>query len=214
MTNRSVVLTIGAASVVSLLVVLVTRIHASRERSTAPTESLRASTELATVWAIGAILWPAVFHMFVGLDTVQSVPLLMIALIWPIVLLVHDLSSIHHQTMENEVRRSRQGMQLETNAVSSLTFAIGGLLMTHMGRRWAESAVPLLSGVVFLCIAFITPQLALQAHSIENIRVNAMQRVALVYCIGLLSATVLLIMQVMGRRTSTHARQWKVAAEP
>lgn len=193
--------TLGAVTLLALLMVVLTRVTSVHSTSSATrSESVCASEQLATVWAVGAILWPVVLHFFIDLSSISHTPLLFFALVWPIFLMISDLRSINHQTLENETTRGRSGMQLETNSIASITFAIGGLLMTHMGRRWAEAAVPLLSAVILFCIAFVLPRPALHPRSVEGIRVHAMQRVALVYCIGLISATVLLMISGVTRR--------------
>lgn len=189
---------VGGATLISAVLLAATRI--TNDRHGVRSEASRASTEMATVWTVGALGWPLVFHTFVGIEAIASAPSLILALIWPMVLLGHDLVSVNHQTLDNEGSRARAGMTFETNSIASITFAIGGLLMTHMGRRWTEAAVPLLCGVILICIAFVTPRPALQPRSVEGIRVHAIQRVALVYCIGLLSSAVLLVMNGVRRR--------------
>lgn len=162
-------------------------------------EALRVSETLATVYAVGAVLWPLLFQALVGMDALARAPAVLAALVWPIGLLLLDLSAVDRQTLDSEARRSMRGMTLESNSIASLTFAVGGLLMTHLGRQWTKAATPLLCAVVFFCVAFVTPHPALHARTVEGVRVHAMQRVALVYCIGLLSAAVLMVMQLVQR---------------
>lgn len=190
------------------LLVAVLVLHARRNalRNTAGAQTLRGFVDLGAVWTVGAAVWPLVFHGLVGMRAVCEAPVLLVSLAWPILMLGYDVSTLEHHTREQQAQRVRAGHHSEMSGISSLAFALGSLLMTHMGRQWALAAAPLLSAVIFLCVALILPSPGVHPQSAEAIVIHATKRACVAYCIGLLASAVLLNIH------GVHRRQRCVAA--
>lgn len=169
-------------------------LHARRQALRHDTESERllAQANVATVWVLGMLGWVVLFELLIGFRTLREIPMLWLTCLWPIALLGFDLRLLQHQTLEHESRRVKSTMTLETNAISGLAFALGGMLATNMGRDFARTASPILSVVSLLCLAFVLPTPSAQTHTPVGVTILAAQKVCLTYCVGLLSAAVVL----------------------
>ena len=98
-------------------------------RRQAGPESMQAQVNLGTVWVLGVLTWPLLFDAVVGLPSLRPIPVLGFSLIWPLVLLSFELHSLGHQTFGHQARASSNGgLCWECNSVSSLAFAVGGLI--------------------------------------------------------------------------------------
>jgi len=188
------------ASLVGLTVVLVVACVLSRQR-TGPLSELhdRLSNQL-TVLTIGCILWPIAWLLLVGKDAVVSSPLSLIGLAWTPLLLLLDMSFLH----QNSEDQSSHSVSYNGTAISSICFALGGLLITNVGKNFARAASPLLSSCIFLICAFVLPSFSTRSSSSETATMQAIQKVALSFCIGLLLSTVGINLQVSWVKYKTN----------
>lgn len=160
-----------------------------------------------TVWTTGALMWPLVWFALVGCDVALRAPLGFIGLIWTPLLLFLDIFWVGNHSED----RPQQALTYDANAISSLAFALGGVLLTNIGRSFARAASPMLSACLFLICAFVIPSFGVRPGTPGAASVQALQKVSLCYCIGLLmtavginlNATVLKFSQ--GRGEKLHA---------
>lgn len=152
------------------------------------------STQLnqATAWMLGVLIWIPIFDAIYGLHMIEKIPLLSISLLWPIFLLAFELHLTEHQTLGNESKRNRGTVQLETNAISGLAFALGGLLLTNLGKTFTKTVHPILSIVILICLVFIIPNPSTHFGSSTSAAVQSFQKVCLTYCVGILIGMVLI----------------------
>lgn len=141
----------------------------------------------ATVWCLGAVLWPFVWSAFVGTDVLDRTPMAVLGLLWPPLLLSLDLIWI---TQSSEHSQSKQTLSYDGNAISSLAFALGGLLVTNVGQNFARAASPILTACVFLIVAFVLPTPGTKNGTLSGSIISAIQKVCLSYCVGLLLTAV------------------------
>lgn len=162
----------------------------------APVEDeLRVHVELASVWALATATWVVLFAHVVKLEALEQVPLLWVALLWPIVLFTGDLLFVDHQTLNNEGARAKNALLFEMNGVSSIAFALGGLLASNLGKTFSQAASPILASALLICLCFVFPRPAVHSNSLAAIVIASVQRVCLVMCSGLLISAVLLSVQ-------------------
>lgn len=140
-----------------------------------------------TVWIVGALLWPFVWYMFAGIDVLKTTPLSVVGLAWPIFLLYLDTVWVTHHSESNQ---NKQTLSYDGNAITSLAFALGGLLVTNIGKDFARTASPILTACVFLITAFVIPTPGSSPSSHSAGVVLAIQKVSLSYCVGLLLTAV------------------------
>jgi len=179
---------IGASAVLCAVILHTRRVALNSHHAS---EDTRLRMELLTTWSIAIVPWFATFDAVVGTREAFHAPWLLVSLDWPVVLLVAEILCIQHQTLDFVSRRSMSSLQIESNAVSGLAFAIGGLLASNLGAGFAKAAAPMLSVVIFLCVAFVLPTPSLQPRSPTGATVHAAQRACLTYCIGFLLAAVI-----------------------
>lgn len=168
------------------------------------------TTELsnaAAAYAIGAMVWPLVWFPLVGAVMLRAAPLTVLGLLWPPIMLSLDLLWVTRQPLEPEVRTT---FAFDGNSISSLSFALGGILLSQVGKTFSKSAAPLLSGCIFLVIAFVLPSPSVHGRSGAGSVVLSVRKVALTFCVGLLISAVAISLQMgMLRRggiTATHLR--------
>ena len=156
-------------------------------RAAGPLDALRErAANQITVYTLGALAWPIVWNLLVGCDVAARSPLALIGLAWAPLLLCLDVLWIQNHTDD----RPQQALTYDANAISSLAFALGGILVTNIGRNFARAASPMLSACLFLICAFVIPSFGVRAGTPGAASVQAAQKVALCYCIGLLMSTV------------------------
>lgn len=196
--GRSIYIIVGICVVMTLL----TRITAA---STNETDDCATQLNQATIWMIGILVWIIIFGQLYGLHMINRIPVLSIALAWPIALLAFELYLTSHQTLDNESKRSRGTMQMEISAISGLAFALGGLLMTNLGKSFAKTVYPLLSCVILICLLFIIPNPSTQFGSSTSAAVQTFQKVCIIYCIGILIGAVVVNLDATKKLNWTDA---------
>lgn len=151
-----------------------------------------AQINIATVQTLGMVLWPLTWEALIGTETLSTMPVVAVGLVWPLVLLLLDLTWIAHQTASHEGVNKKTVFHFDSGAVQGLAFGIGGLLVSNLGARFAKSVSPVFSVCVLVCIAVLLPSPGVQASTLNSITIGSIQKVALTYCIGLLISTLLM----------------------
>ena len=182
------------ALLVGILYVLVLRAAACARRhrmSTRTTELVNA----ATSYTCGALAWPAVWYMLVGPVMVRAAPLTLVGLVWPIVIMLLDLMWVTKQPLEPDDTK-KTSFTFDGNAISSLSFALGGILLSQVGRTFAASASPMLSACIFLVIAFVIPSPGVHSRTGAGAIILALKKIAMAFCVGLLISSIAISLQV------------------
>lgn len=144
----------------------------------------------ASMWTLGAALYPVVWLSLVGLDVATHAPLALIGLAWPPVLFWFDLYWVPHQIADG-ARTADATTTLDANTLSSLAFAMGGLLVTSgLGSQFVRAASPILSACIFLIISFCIRNPSFRPGSTESAIISSIQKVSLAWCTGLLLTAV------------------------
>jgi hypothetical protein len=175
-----------AAAIFGALAALVAMCIVSRVRVGALDARYERAANQVTTWTIGAITWPLVWLALVGCDVAVHAPLALIGLVWTPVLLALDVFWANNHTED----RPQQALTYDANAISSLAFALGGILMTNIGRSFARAASPMLSACIFLICAFVIPSFGVRPNTPGAATTQAVQKVSLCFCIGLLMSAV------------------------
>ena len=165
-------------------------------------EEFEIQIHIITIWISALLVWVILYELIVGYDTIQETPLVLIGFVWPMILIGFDIFMISHQTYAHESKKMKQTMQLDSNAISGLAFAVAGVLSTNIGKDFAKAASPMLTAVTLICLAFVLPNPGVQVDSIAGIAITSIQKVCLTFCIGLLaSALCINISATMGLKS-------------
>ena len=182
---------------ISLLVILLVQCLVSRKTVYARKEIIlrfRTQANILTVWMVFMLLWPIIWMRVVGMAVIEGFPLCFVGLLWPIILLTVDIMWISHQTIESEAVSKKSMFSFDSNAISGMSFALGGLLISNLGHDFAKSSSPILLSVVFLCIAFVLPAPSLQISTLSGITMQSIQKACLYCCVGLLVTALMINM--------------------
>lgn len=139
-----------------------------------------------TVWMAFVCAWPVLWYVVTGEACMRAFPLCYVGLAWPLALFMVDMVFISHQTIESEGMSKKSMFSFDSNAISGLSFALGGLLVSNLGKSFAQSSSPITLAVVFLCLAFVLPSPSLQPGTSAGIAIQTAQKACLYCCIGLL----------------------------
>lgn len=145
----------------------------------------------SVVLALGGVLWPVVWQVFVGAQVLDRAPFAALGLAWPMVLLFLDLLWIVNGTDS----QNKQTLSYDGNAISSIAFAVGGLLVTSVGQQFARAASPILTSCVLLIVAVVIPTPGARNGTRLSAIVSAIQKVCLSYCVGMILTAVCINLQ-------------------
>lgn len=185
--SHFVTLVVGGL-VASLVYVLLTTCNSPSNMLSLRTKDLIGSSISFT---IGILLWPVVWYVLVGGHVIERVPITVLGLLWSFVMMSLDLLWTTRQPYEQEdVSRGRSSFSFDGNSISSLAFALGGLLVSQVGKDFAQSASPMLSACVFLVVAFVVPGPSVHSHSTLGSILIGSKKIAMAWCVGLLISAI------------------------
>jgi hypothetical protein len=149
----------------------------------------------------GTILWPLLF--FAVFKHIDVCPWILVGLLWPVCLGILQIYDMYYNRCEemHDVQERRgvmiSGIHIDTSTVISFSFACATFFWAigNVGNK--EKLVPaarLILVVLLICIAFIVPT----QHIVDNsqrycLYIRALQRVAVNYTIGLLIASLIVV---------------------
>ena len=148
-----------------------------------------------TCYVIGCLIWPALWYFLVGVETIKAAPAAVLGLVWPIVILTLDVLWVSKQPLEPEDTK-KTTFTFDGNALSSLSFALGGVLLSQVGKTFASSASPMLSACIFLVIGFVLPSPGVHARTSIGAIILALKKIAMAFCVGLLISSIAISLQI------------------
>lgn len=141
---------------------------------------------LLTIWLLFSTLWPVAWTYIIGIDVINKYPYAFIGLAWTLLLFTIDIVGISHHTIETEGENKKSMFTFDSNAITGLAFALGGVVLSNIGQDFAKHASPVFSSVILLCMAFLIPSPGIRAMSLSGISIQAIQK-SFIYCtVGLL----------------------------
>lgn len=148
----------------------------------------------STIYMIGALLWPVVWDVTFGYETLAQHPTTTFAFVWPMVMGVIHMYNIRNRKEYDEILHKPEihakKIYTDTNSIITIAFAMGTLTLMGRKRKDAGQQEALLYALL-LCIAFIIP-----TNHINNLKekpsIRASQRVIWSYAIGFVVAAILL----------------------
>lgn len=145
----------------------------------------RRRARASAVRTVGAVLWPSVLFALVPRDDrarpVLLVPLLFMAAAWLL-----DSQLLHTAPSDDADRPA--SLRLEPSALTSLTFGLCGLLGAKPDGRYQHLFLYAIVG----CILLVLPSHNLHHDSVEAQLFESTQKSALLWCVGLLVAGIVL----------------------
>ena len=133
------------------------------------------------------ILWPLICKIVLKDRLYNVLPVLL----WPIIVLGLDVYLLKYHTFEQHTSKNKNILNMDANAICSLTFALSSLLGSHKD----ECCKNIFIYGVLGCIAFVMPTPETPAETIESVLIDNVQKVILTYSTGLLLAGSLLLIQ-------------------
>lgn len=197
------------AIVVGLVYVVVMRILGSDRRLRTRTKEL---SNAATSYTIGALVWPFVWYLLVCPVMIKTAPLTFVGFFWPIIILLLDLLWVTKQPLEPDDSK-KTSFTFDGNAISSLSFALGGILLSQVGKTFAASASPMLSACIFLVIAFVIPSPGVHSRTGAGAIILAVKKIAMAFCVGLLISSIAISLQIGIKRRHLNVTHDKLLAD-
>ena len=155
-------------------------------RSLPPMDALSRRRALAsTIRTMGTILWPVVLLSAVPRED-HGHPALALPLMWNVLAWVLDAHLLHHAPSHSESVPA--SLRLEPQSITALTFGLCGLL----GARPEGRHTHLFLFAVVGCIVLVLPSHNLKPGCLEEQVFESVQKAAIMWCIGLLIAGVVL----------------------
>lgn len=207
--HRSGLLFIAGMLAVSILYVVIQRIAFNEKHIRARTRELLNS---ATTYTIGALLWPFVWYVLVGPAMMRASPLTTVGFVWPIVIMFLDLLWVTKQPLEPDDSK-KTSFTFDGNAISSLSFALGGVLLSQVGKTFASSAAPILSACIFLVIAFVIPSPSVHSRTGIGSIILASKKIAMAFCVGLLISSIAISLQMGFERRNNDVTHETLAGD-
>ena len=152
------------------------------------------------VLTIGLLLWPLVWDVAVGTETMSglqrlaSTPKLFLALLWPLVMVLVDLQYVRDRSQDALFFESlhRIGyLQSDANTIITAAFAMGTLI-TSMHKQSKGEGVRVVMYALLLCVAFVIPTSDVPVTSRAALIIRSGQKVCLNYAIGFVIAGIML----------------------
>lgn len=172
-----------ATGVAAVVVYVALSLHNTRFVST-----LRARTHFQMFGAYASMiaLWPLVWAIALGESRRDSIALP--SLLWPIVIIAIDMVGMRHSTFESHAESRKSLMNMDANAICSLTFALSSIVSAQEDACCKR----IFLFAVLFCVAFVLPSIHSSSSSSIPITIEAAQKGVLAYATGLLLAGVLI----------------------
>lgn len=152
-------------------------------------------SNMATAYVAAAFLWPFVWHPLVGQTMLSHSKWTIVGFVWPLIILTVDLIWVTRHPLELDDTK-RGSFTFDGNAISGLSFALGGLLLSQVGAVFAKSAAPLISACIFLVIAFVIPNPGVHVRSGLGAVLLSSKKIAMAFCVGLLISAIAVSLQI------------------
>lgn len=166
----------------------------------------------ALSYAVGMLVWPLAWYALVGPAVIRAAPLTLVGFCWPVAIMALDLLWVTKQPLEPEDSR-KTTFTFDGNAISSLSFALGGVLLSQVGRTFASSAAPMLSACIFLVIGFVIPSPGVHTRTGIGSIILALKKVAMAFCVGLLISSIAISLQKGLQRRRLEVTHDKLLAD-
>lgn len=145
------------------------------------------------VYTVGLVLWPLIWKKLFA-SHLQN-PLTYAALAWPLLYISFEIYLSKYQG----IQKPKAMMSMDANALCTLAFALSGVLGAHKDASLHNIFV---YGVL-LAVAFVMPSPHAPNESLENVFVDAGQRVCLTYATGLVLGGSILMNEKKNQKGST-----------
>tara|TARA_B110000046_G_scaffold15883_1_gene15247 strand:+ start:2679 stop:3242 length:564 start_codon:yes stop_codon:yes gene_type:complete len=159
-------------------------LHAYAQTSPVDEEAERRARASA-VRTVGAALWPAVLFSLVPAADCSN-PALALPLLWNAAMWALDAHFLHHAPSKDDRPAS---LRLDSGSLAGLSFGLCGLLGAKPDSRHTHLFLAAIVG----CVVLVLPSHNLEAGCLEEQLFESVQKAALMWCVGLLIAGVVLV---------------------
>lgn len=141
----------------------------------------------STVRAVGAMIWPTVLFITVPKED-RSNPYLCIPLLWNTIVWVMDSYFIHYVRSSDSINEKLASIRLDHSNLAGLTFGLCSLVGSRPDSKYTHIFMYAILG----CLVLVLPSHNLEPGCMEEQLFDNIQKTALMWCIGLIIAAVLL----------------------
>ena len=133
---------------------------------------------------LGMLLWPVLFDITVGYDSLAKRPRLLLGFAWPVAITSFSLNSVmDRRTLSAaETKGVQRALNNDAQAIISAAFAMGALLS---GLKSA-SGTHIIMYALILSLAFVVPSIVTSDNAMSRTMVTSGQSLALNWAIGLI----------------------------
>lgn len=163
-------------------------------------------SNMARTYAVGALVYPILWYALVGPELIRHTPWTLIGLVWPLIIICLDLTWVTKQPQEPDDTK-KTSFTFDGNAISGMSFALGGLLVSQVGEVFSKSATPMLSACIFLVICFVIPHPGVHVRSGVGAVILGLKKIGMAFATGLLLSAIAVSLQagLRARRSIRYA---------
>lgn len=186
-----IIYAIAAIIAISILVSSLVGVHKMKDRRYQQ-EQAQLSTSAGI--AIPLVLWPIILDIVLRFNTnmkssmlIAKEPWVLLAYIWPMLLMIVDLVLVRRRGTEVEEERRQSNTKNQANVLIGCAWAMGTLLavIKTQDSGYSADAARILLISLITCIAFIIPTPGgSQSRAVPSMAIGALQKSALNYAIG------------------------------
>lgn len=152
----------------------------------------------------GMFLWPVVWYALIGFQVFDKYPALVIAFLWPVLMTFYQVMDERYdqeEDLRDTVGRRNNHMaavKTESSALISTAFAMGGMFMVlsrlNNDNNVLQSSSYLVIIALLICISLMIPASNSFINSQRYTHIfRNVQRVALNYAMGLIMASLIIV---------------------
>lgn len=144
--------------------------------------SMRAKVKMyiLSIYTCGIVLWPFVWESLLKENAYD--PYSLPSLAWPIFMIILEIYLMKYHTLETESKSRKGVISMDANLICTLTFALGSVLGAHKDKCCQNLFIYGVLG----CIIFVFPNPNAPQETLENIIIESIQKIVLIYSTGLL----------------------------
>lgn len=145
-----------------------------------------AQTQVLRTWLVGSVVWSALYLLIVEERVRPHSVVSQLGFAWPLLMAGIEMTNVSRVSVDAMRSQARHSLQMDSNALTGISFAILGVIGSTMGKERAVKAAPLFGIAILSCLLFVLPSPSFTPISSQGVVFATWQKVSLSYAIGLL----------------------------
>lgn len=171
------------AAAAAVVMITTQRVYNYTERTDLDARDEKTRYVFAGTLAVGAMLWPVVWEVCIGMNTLMRQKNLMLGFLFPLFMAAVELGVITQRTSRESKSQSlfaHHELNSDASAIISAAFAMGSLFL----RARNPTATHIIMYGLLLCITFVVPTISVEPDSRTAVLLRSGQKVLLSYSLG------------------------------